>query len=115
MACGYKHFAPNGAFIGTAFAVNTVQIAQEVQHVLDSEIRPLLQFHGGDVRIVEVTSEGKLHLEYVGACHGCYLQVVTHFVTARPRLLKVEGVSEVMTQGVNLSEAGKRRIEEAYR
>jgi Fe-S cluster biogenesis protein NfuA len=95
--------------------LNVVKIGEEVQRVLDSEIRPLLQFHGGDVRVVGITPQGTVHLEYFGACHGCYLQVVTHFVSVRPQLLKVEGVSEIVTLGVNPSESSKRRIEEVYR
>lgn len=95
--------------------MNKVDVSTAVQQVLNGDIRPLLQFHGGDVRVVGVTPEGVVHLEYFGACHGCSLQVVTHFVTVRPRLLQVRGVSEVVTASVNLSESAKRRIEEAYR
>ena len=81
-----------------------------VAYVLDSEIRPLLHFHGGDVLVAEISTDGKVCLEYVGACHGCNLQVVTHFVTVRERLLKVEGVTEVVARGVHISDAAKRRI-----
>ena len=85
-------------------------ISGAVAYVLDSEIRPLLHFHGGDVRIAEISAGGQVRLEYVGACHGCHLQTVTHFVTVRERLLKVEGVTEVVASGVHISEAAKRRI-----
>ena len=81
-----------------------------VVYVLDSEIRPLLHFHGGDVRVAEISAGGQVRLEYVGACHGCHLQAVTHFVTVRERLLKVEGVTEVVALGVHISEAAKQRI-----
>ena len=37
-------------------------------------------------------------------------RVVTHFVTVRERLLKVEGVNEVVTHGVRISEAAQQRI-----
>jgi len=85
-------------------------LADAVAYVLDSEIRPLLHFHGGDVRVAEVSAHGQVRLEYVGACHGCNLQVITHFVTIRERLLKVEGVTEVVAGGVHISKAAKRRI-----
>ena len=95
--------------------MNSKAIAQTVQQVLDSDLRPLLQFHGGDVRVADVTPEGCVHLEYLGACHGCNLQVVTHFITVQNRLQEINGVSEVVTPGVNVSEAAKRRIKEAYK
>jgi Fe-S cluster biogenesis protein NfuA len=90
--------------------MSELTIANAVAYVLDSEIRPLLHFHGGDVRVAEISTDGSVHLEYVGACHGCNLQVVTHFVTVRERLLKVEGVTEVVTRGVRISDAAQRRI-----
>ena len=89
---------------------STAEMTASVQHVLDADLRPLLHFHGGDVHIAEVTTEGKVRLEYVGACHGCQLQVVTHFVTVRQRLLKVEGVIDVVANGVHISEEAQNRI-----
>jgi Fe-S cluster biogenesis protein NfuA len=85
-----------------------------VQHVLDSELRPLLHFHGGDVVIAEVTPEGVVRLQYTGACHGCNLQVVTHFVTVRQRLLQVAGVRDVVAEGARLSLDAQQRIAAAY-
>jgi len=85
-------------------------ILDAVGYVLDSEIRPLLHFHGGDVRVAEISPRGEVRLEYIAACHGCNLQVVTHFVTVRERLLKIEGVTEVVAPGVRISEAAQRRI-----
>ncbi len=35
------------------------------------EVRPYLGSHGGDVRLVEVTDEGVVHLEMLGSCDGC--------------------------------------------
>ena len=89
-------------------------IAIAVQRKLDGEIRPLLQFHGGDVRIEKITPAGVVHLEYFGACHGCFLQSATHYATVRLRLLEVAGVSDVVTRSVRLSEEAADRIAEAY-
>jgi len=82
-----------------------------VQDALDSELRPLVQFHGGDVRVADVTPGGLVRLEYSGACRGCNLQVVTHFVTVRQRLLKIEGVTDVKAEGVEISDSARQRIE----
>lgn len=82
--------------------------------MLDGEVRPLLQFHGGDVRVEEITPGGVVHLQYFGACHGCFLQPVTHFVTVRQQLLRVPGITDVVTHGVRLSAEAAQRITEVY-
>ncbi len=94
-------------------AINMADLAALIQQALDADLRPLLHFHGGDVCIADITPEGKVRLEYTGACHGCQLQVVTHFVTVRQRLLKVEGVSDVIANGVHISEEAQNRIASA--
>jgi Fe-S cluster biogenesis protein NfuA len=94
--------------------VTEEEIASAVQLRLDGAIRPLLQFHGGDVRIERITQDGVVHLEYHGACRGCYLQAATHFVTVRLRLLEVPGVTEVVARGVRLSEESAGRIAQIY-
>jgi Fe/S biogenesis protein NfuA len=90
--------------------MNEPVILTAVTFVLDSEIRPLLHFHGGDVRISEISLDGTVRLEYTGGCHGCNLQVVTHFLTVRERLMKVAGVTDVVAHGVRISDAAKERI-----
>lgn len=94
---------------------STAEMTAAIQYALDADLRPLLHFHGGDVRIADVTTEGTVRLEYVGACHGCQLQVVTHFVTVRQRLMKVKGVTAVVANGVHISEEAQNRIASAYR
>jgi Fe-S cluster biogenesis protein NfuA len=90
--------------------MNELVIFNAVTSVLDSEIRPLLHFHGGDVHIAEISAEGVVRLEYTDGCHGCNLQVITHFVTVRERLLKVTGVTDVVALGAQISEPAKQRI-----
>lgn len=93
--------------------MNDSELFDAVSYVLDSEVRPLLHFHGGDVRISEISPDGRVRLEYLAACHGCNLQVVTHFVNVRERLLKIRGVTEVVTDGVRISESAQQRIKTA--
>jgi len=87
---------------------------QAVTYLIDSEVRPLLQFHGGDVSVTEISESGEVVLEYHDACHGCQLQVITHLVTVRERLLKVPGVVDVTTRGIHVSDAARQRITAAY-
>jgi Fe-S cluster biogenesis protein NfuA len=42
-----------------------------------NKIRPALQADGGDVELVEVTSEGVVKIRLTGACRGCPLSQMT--------------------------------------
>jgi Fe-S cluster biogenesis protein NfuA len=74
-----------------------------VREVVDGDIRPLLKIHGGDLTIIQVVTDGRVELEFEGACRGCVLQTVTYAVGIRRRLLEVPGLSEVSMRGVNVS------------
>ena len=41
------------------------------------KIKPSLQAHGGDVELVEVTSDGVVKVRLTGACGGCPLSQMT--------------------------------------
>jgi len=43
----------------------------KVKDIMDNQIRPSLQSHGGDCEFVEVTDEGVVKLVLQGACRGC--------------------------------------------
>jgi Fe-S cluster biogenesis protein NfuA len=45
-------------------------LKQRVEEVLGT-IRPRLQADGGDVQLVEVSDEGVVSVQLVGACRGC--------------------------------------------
>ncbi|NIM03516.1 NifU family protein [bacterium] len=42
-----------------------------------NKIRPLLQADGGDVELIEVTSDGVVKVRLTGACRGCPLSEMT--------------------------------------
>lgn len=52
-------------------------LADRVQYVLDSEINPQIAAHGGRVRLVEVTPDLAIVLQFGGGCHGCGMADVT--------------------------------------
>jgi Fe-S cluster biogenesis protein NfuA len=64
-------------------------IKAKVQEALDM-VRPSLQSHGGDVTLVEVTSDKIARLQLEGACSGCPMSQIT---------LKM-GIERVLTQEV---------------
>jgi Fe-S cluster biogenesis protein NfuA len=50
--------------------VEQTSLKQRVEEVLGI-IRPRLQADGGDVQLVEVSDEGVVSVQLVGACRGC--------------------------------------------
>ena len=42
-----------------------------------NKVRPSLQADGGDVELVEVTSDGTVKVKLTGACGGCPMSQVT--------------------------------------
>jgi len=68
----------------------------DVAAVLDL-IRPSLIADGGDVNLIDVTDDGKVIVELVGACKGCPLSQMT-LANGIERILKerVPGVEAVV-------------------
>ncbi len=50
---------------------------KKVEDLLETQIRPSLQSHGGDCELVEVTDEGVVKLVLQGACRGCPMAQMT--------------------------------------
>lgn len=69
---------------------------EDVAAVLEL-IRPSLQADGGDVRLVDVASDGTVIVELQGACKGCPMSQMT-LANGVERILKerVPGVSRVV-------------------
>lgn len=68
----------------------------DVEAVLEM-IRPSLQADGGDVKLVDVDSDGVVTVELQGACKGCPMSQMT-LANGVERILKerVPGVARVM-------------------
>ena len=45
-------------------------VREKVQGVINL-IRPAVQADGGDIELVDVTSDGLVQIRFHGACHGC--------------------------------------------
>ena len=52
------------------------EITRKIEASLDS-IRPYLEADGGNVRILEITRENVLRLEFVGNCGSCAMSTMT--------------------------------------
>lgn len=69
---------------------------EQVEKVL-AQVRPMLQADGGDVELVDVTSEGTVKVRLRGACHGCPSATVTLKMGIERTLKeKVPGIKEVI-------------------
>lgn len=51
-------------------------LTQRVEQSLDS-IRPYLEADGGNVKVLEITAENVLRLEFVGNCGNCVMSHMT--------------------------------------
>lgn len=49
---------------------------ERVEQVIN-RIRPAVQMDGGDIELVDVSTEGIVKLRLVGSCHGCPSSMMT--------------------------------------
>jgi Fe-S cluster biogenesis protein NfuA len=56
--------------------VKKEETISRVESALDS-IRPYLEADGGNVRVIELTDDNILRLEFVGACGNCPMSTMT--------------------------------------
>ncbi|WP_440054344.1 Fe-S biogenesis protein NfuA [Pseudoalteromonas sp. T1lg65] len=52
-------------------------LAEQVEHMLVTEVNPQLANHGGQVSLVEITEDGIAVLQFGGGCNGCSMIDVT--------------------------------------
>ena len=93
----------------------TMPLGAVVISVIETDIRPFLKIHGGDVELLDITANGQVRLQFQGACRGCALQSVTYAVAIRQRLLDLPGVTDVIMEGVRLSQMALERTAAAYK
>ncbi len=70
---------------------------EKIKDVLENQIRPSLQSHGGDCELVEITEDGVVRVVLQGACRGCPMAQMTIQQGVQARLQEaVPGVREVV-------------------
>jgi Fe-S cluster biogenesis protein NfuA len=52
-------------------------LEEKIKKVLDKEVKPYLKSHGGDVKLLSVSSDGTVKLRLTGACGGCPMAEMT--------------------------------------
>jgi len=72
---------------------------EQIEHILSTEIRPMLEQDGGGIDLIDVDeSIGEVKVKLIGACHGCPFASIT-LKTRVEALLKekVPGVINVVS------------------
>jgi Fe-S cluster biogenesis protein NfuA len=77
------------------------ELFQRVDKALDG-IRPYLQADGGNVQLLEVTSDMVVRLKLLGSCENCSMSMMTMkagiektIQKAIPEIVRVEAVSDL--------------------
>ncbi|GAW47878.1 MULTISPECIES: NifU family protein [unclassified Nocardioides] len=89
-------------------------VAANVETELE-KVRQRLRSHGGDLRLLELTPEGEVSLEFVGACRGCPALGFTYSAVVQPAVAGVAGVAEVSCGHAHLSPHVARLVGELAR
>lgn len=87
-------------------------VVERVEACLAAQVRPFLKVHGGDCELVSV-EQGVVTIRFLMACSACKLRPLTLLAGIRPRLLAVEGVSDVVAVGVGVSSNAVQRVDRA--
>jgi Fe-S cluster biogenesis protein NfuA len=76
---------------------------QTIENIIETEIRPQLQAHGGDIELLGVSDDGKVRVRLIGECATCPASHLTleNLIEAVLKE-KVPGVTEIsVTQSVS--------------
>jgi Fe-S cluster biogenesis protein NfuA len=60
----------------STYTTKEQELTQKIESSLDS-IRPYLKADGGDVKVMNITPEHVVRLEFVGACSQCSMSTMT--------------------------------------
>ena len=100
--------------VAVASTVEAPVTAEDVERVIDGDIRRFINGHCGDVHVSSVSPEGDVHLSFVGACSTCPQLSATFAVSVMPVVRRIPGVRKVTADGVNLSQAALDRVERIF-
>ena len=81
------------------------EVAGQIRSIIDDEINPALDSHGGFVTLVGHDGEGRAYLTMGGGCHGC----------AMSRMTMLQGVQATIKERVPVDREGHRRHRSQHR
>ncbi|MFA6131725.1 MAG: NifU family protein [Patescibacteria group bacterium] len=71
---------------------------EEVEHILATEIRPMLEHDGGGIELIGVDeASGEVRVKLIGACHGCPFAAITLKTRVEDLLKqKIPGITKII-------------------
>lgn len=82
-------------------AIDIESVTAKVNEALE-QLRPFLEADGGDMELVEITDEGIVRVQLLGACRDCSMSVMTlkagleeAVKKVAPEVVRVEAVEMV--------------------
>jgi Fe-S cluster biogenesis protein NfuA len=82
----------------------------EAEAILDRRVRPAIRGHAGDIRLVDISDQGEIAVEFSGACQACPLRPVTFATAVQPAFSGIAGVAGVRCESVRMSPHAMRRM-----
>ena len=65
------------------------ELKDKIDAFIDTDVRPFLQQDGGDIELIDLTSEGILRVMLHGACSSCPSSIMTLKFGVERRLMEV--------------------------
>jgi Thioredoxin-like proteins and domains len=82
-------------------ALDIERVTEKVNEALE-QLRPFLEADGGDMELVEITEEGVVRVQLLGACRDCSMSLMTlkagleeAVKKVAPEVVRVEAVEMV--------------------
>lgn len=83
-------------------------LKQKVEAALDT-VRPYLKADGGDVKVIEISEDGIVKVEMIGACGSCSISPITLKTGIEQAILsQVEGIKSVVA--INLTDTKEKNV-----
>lgn len=82
----------------------------EVESALAKDVRMFINSHAGDVKVVDISEEGDVQVEFSGACGRCPALSATFAIRVMPAVQSVPGVRGVSADNIHISEAALERV-----
>jgi Fe-S cluster biogenesis protein NfuA len=83
---------------------------EEVESALAKDVRMFINSHAGDIRVVDITDDGDVTVEFSGACGRCPALSATFAIRVMPAVQAVPGVRGVSADNIHISEAALERV-----
>ena len=85
-----------------------MSLEQRVETALDT-VRPYLKADGGNVKVVEITKDGVVKVEMIGACGSCSISPITLKTGIEQAILsQVEEIKSVIA--INLTDTKEKNV-----